>query len=260
MGNYSSSVDINYNTVGIVIGLIIALVVILLIFKLVSEIKRSVTRTLNSQMMRAAKTILNSLNDNPTGVPPYSVPGLTSLYRPKFERDFPEMRYERLESMARNGMIAILNAMESKKPDSVENSSRNLQNQMKVIIEDYSSRGENINYDNVQIHAISMTNYNSTQSTATAVFRISLQSLAYRTKNGAVVNGSDKVPRQNLFSLTLMHNQTGDSGSGHYFEANCPNCGAPIEDLSHRNCSYCGSGLVPVVDKIWQIDSFELLK
>ena len=218
------------------------------------------TRTLNSQMMHAAKTILNSLNDNPTGVPPYSVPGLTSLYRPKFERDFPEMRYERLESMARNGMIAILNAMESKKPDSVENSSGNLQNQMKVIIEDYSSRGENINYDNVQIHAISMTNYNSTNATATAVFRISLQSLAYRTKNGAVVSGSNKVPRQNLFSLTLMHNQAGDSGNNRYFEANCPNCGAPIEDLSHRKCSYCGSGLVPVVDKIWQIDSFELLK
>ena len=252
-------IDIS-NIISVLVPLIIVLVIVVVIIRLVTEIKRSVTRTLNSQMMRAAKTILSSLNDNPTGVPPYSVPGLTSLYRPKFERDFPEMRYERLESMARNGMIAILNAMESKKTDSVENSSSNLQNQMKVIIEDYSSRGENINYDNVQIHAVSMTNYNSTKNTATAVFRISLQSLAYRTKNGAVVSGSNKVPRQNLFSLTLMHNQAGDSGSNRYFEANCPNCGAPIEDLSHRNCSYCGSGLVPVVDKIWQIDSFELLK
>ena len=252
-------IDIS-SIISTLVPIIVVLVIVVVIIRLVTEIKRSVTRTLNSQMMHAAKTILNSLNDNPTGVPPYSVPGLTSLYRPKFERDFPEMRYERLESMARNGMIAILNAMESKKLDSVENSSGNLQNQMKVIIEDYSSRGENINYDNVQIHAISMTNYNSTNATATAVFRISLQSLAYRTKNGAVVSGSNKVPRQNLFSLTLMHNQAGDSGNNRYFEANCPNCGAPIEDLSHRKCSYCGSGLVPVVDKIWQIDSFELLK
>ena len=248
------------NIISVLVPIVVVLVIVVVIVRLVTEIKRSVTRTLNSQMMHAAKTILNSLNDNPTGIPPYSVPNLTAVYRPKIERDFPEMSYERMESMAKNGMIAILNAVESKKTDSVENSSQNLKNQLKVITEDYFRRGEDIHYDNVQIHAAAVTNYNSTRTAATAVFQISLQSLAYRTKDGKVVSGSNTVPRQNLFSLTLMHNQKGGSGSQRYFEANCPNCGAPIEDLGSRNCSFCGSGLVPVVDKIWQIDSFELLK
>lgn len=248
------------NIISVIVPIVVVLVIALVIVRLVSEIKRSVTRTLNSQMMHAAKTILRSLNENPTGIPPYSVPNLTAVHRPKIERDFPEIGYERMESMARNGMIAILNAVESKKTDSVENSSKNLQNQLKVIVEDYSRRDEDIHYDNVQIHAVAITNYNSTKTTATAVFQISLQSLAFRTKDGKVVSGSNTIPRQNLFSLTLMHNQTGKSGNAHYFEANCPNCGAPIEDLGSRNCSFCGSGLVPVVDKIWQIDSFELLK
>ena len=250
----------NETLIGLIVGLAALLVILAIIAKIVVEVKRIASRTLNSQLTRAAKTIINSLNENPTGIPPYSVPQLTAVYRPKIERDFPEMSYEHLESMARNGMIAILNALESKKTDSVENSSRNLKNQLKVIIEDYSRRSEDIHYDNVNIHAVAITSYNSTKNTAAAVFQISLQSLAYRTKNGSVVSGSNTVPRQNLFSLTLMHNQNGDSGNDHYFEANCPNCGAPIEDLRQRSCSFCGSGLIPVVDKIWQIDSFELLK
>ena len=246
--------------ISVLVPIVVVLVMVIVIVKLVSEIKHSVTRTLNSQMMHAAKTILKSLNDNPTGVPPYPVPQLTAVYRPKIERDFPEMSFDRFESMARNGMIAILNAVESKKTDSVENSSQNLKNQLKVLVEDFSRRGEDIHYDNVNIHAVAIENYYSTNSSASMVFQISLQSLAYRTKDGKVVSGSNTVPRQNLFSLTLMHNQSGNPGSKHYFEANCPNCGAPIEDMSSRSCPFCGSGLVPVVDKIWQIDSFKLLK
>lgn len=248
------------NIISVLVPIVVVLVITVVIVRLVTEIKRSVTRTLNSQMMHAAKTILNSLNENPTGVPPYPVPRLTAVYRPKIERDFPEMSFDRFESMARNGMIAILNAVESKKTDSVENSSPNLKNQLKVMIEDFSRRGEDIHYDNVDIHAVAIENYYSTGSSASMVFQISLQSLAYRTKDGKVVSGSNTVPRQNLFSLTLMHNQSGNPGSEHYFEVNCPNCGAPIEDMSSRSCPYCGSGLVPVVDKIWQIDSFKLLK
>ena len=248
------------NLISVLVPIVVVLVMVIVIVRLVTEIKRSVTRTLNSQMMHAAKTILNSLNENPTGVPPYPVPQLTAVYRPKIERDFPEMSFDRFESMARNGMIAILNAVESKKIDSVENSSQNLRTQLKVLIEDFSSRGEDIHYDNVEIHAVAIENYYSTSTSASMVFQISLQSLAFRTKNGTVVSGSNKIPKQNLFSLTIMHNQKSDAGKGHYFEANCPNCGAPIEDMSSRSCPYCGSGLVPVVDKIWQIDSFKLLK
>lgn len=248
------------NIISVLVPVVVVLVIVTVILRLVKEIRRTVNRTLNSQLTQAARTIINSLNENPTGVPPYPVPQLTAVYKPKIERDFPEMSYERLESMARNGMIAILNAVESKKTDSVKDSSPNLQNQLKVIVEDYSRRSEDIHYDNVDIHAVAIESYNSTKTTATAVFQISLQSLAYRTKDGAVVNGSNTMPRQNLFSITLMHNQAGNSGNGHYFEANCPNCGAPIEDLSSRSCPFCGSGLVPVVDKIWQIDSFKLLK
>lgn len=248
------------NIISVLVPIVVVLVIVVVILRLVGEVKRTVNRTLHNQFTQVAKTILNSLNENPTGVPPYPVPQLTAVYRPKIERDFPEMSYERLESMARNGMIAILNAVESKKTDSVKDSSPNLQNQLKVLVEDYSRRSEDIHYDNVDIHAAAIESYNSTKTTATAVFQVSLQSLAYRTKNGAVISGSNTVPRQNLFSITLMHNQAGVSGSGHYFEVNCPNCGAPIEDLGSRSCPFCGSGLVPVVDKIWQIDSFKLLK
>ncbi len=240
------------------IGLIFFAIFIVVVRVLMFKLSHAIHSALNSSTARMTAELLAAGTN--AEQPPYPVPNLTAAYKPKIERDFPEIGYERMEAMARNGIISILNAVESKRPDDVENASKTLKNQLKIIIEDYSRRQEDIHYDNVEIHAVGIENYVSNQSSASVIFQISLQSLAYRTKNGAVVSGFNTKPTQNLFSIVLMHNQKGKETAQGYFEANCPNCGAPIEDIQSRKCSYCGSGLVPVVDKIWQIDSFKLLK
>lgn len=240
------------------IGLIFFVIFIVVVRVLMIKLSHAIHSALNSSTARMTAELLAAGTN--AEQPPYPVPNLTAAYKPKIERDFPEIGYERMEAMARNGIISILNAVESKRPDDVENASKTLKNQLKIIIEDYSRRQEDIHYDNVEIHNVGIENYVSNQSSASVIFQISLQSLAYRTKNGAVVSGFNTKPTQNLFSIVLMHNQKGKETDQGYFEANCPNCGAPIEDIQSRKCSYCGSGLVPVVDKVWQIDSFKLLK
>lgn len=240
------------------IGLIFFVIFIVVVRVLMIKLSHAIHSALNSSSARMTADLLAAgMNAEQ---PPYPVPNLTAAFKPKIERDFPEISYEHMEAMARNGIISILNAVESKRSDNVENASNTLKNQLKIIIEDYSRRQEDIHYDNVDIHGVGIENYISNQSSASVIFQVSLQSLAYRTKNGAVVSGSNTKPTQNLFSVILTHDQKGSSDNKNYIEANCPNCGAPIEDIQSRKCSYCGSGLVPVVDKIWQIDSFKLLK
>ena len=192
---------------------------------------------------------------------PYSVPKLTPLYKPKIERDFPEMSYEQMESMVRNGIADILNTLENGEADGVSNSSLRLKEQLKGIIEDNRSKGEQVHYDDLKIHSVGVESYNKSVDTAMAVFQTALESRYYVTRSGQLTFGAKDKPTQNLFSVTLAHNQNlTEKDSGSYIETNCPNCGAPVPAVGKRECLYCGSGLVAAVDKIWQIDSFRLLK
>lgn len=191
---------------------------------------------------------------------PYPVPKMTPLYKPKIERDFPEMGFDRMESMAKNGILHILNAIEGGKPESVAHSSVRLQDQIRGIVDDYALKEETVHYNNVKIHAVGVDNYIANPESASVIFQVSLQSNYYCEKNGKTVSGAKDKPTQNLFSITLAHNQDlSKTDMASFIEANCPNCGAPIPNGT-RNCPYCGTRVIAVVDKLWQIDSFKLLK
>lgn len=247
----------------LIIFAVIFLAVILAIAAGVLVIRRklgNITRTyLGTGLSETAKMLSDGIADECRL--PYSVPKLTPLYKPKIERDFPEMGYERMESMVKNGIADILNALESGDSSGVAHSSVRLRDQLHGIIEDNRSRGEQVHYDSLKIHSVGVESYNSTSSSAAAVFQTALESHYYVTKNGQIVSGSRDKPTQNLFSVTLAHNQDlSEDDNRSYIESNCPNCGAPVPAVGGRECPYCGSGLVPAVDKIWQIDSFKLLK
>lgn len=215
---------------------------------------------LGKSVGETAKMLTQGLKDECTL--PYAVPKLTPLYKPKIERDFPEMSFSQMESMAKNGMADILNAIENGKPESVKHSSIRLQNQIGGIVEDARSNGEEIHYDNLKIHNVGVESYNADSETASVVFQVALESVYYVIKDGKVKTGTKEHQTQNLFSIQLSHNQnlTVDTAES-YIESNCPNCGAPVPAAGkNRACPYCGTGLVAVVDKIWQIDSFKLLK
>lgn len=247
---------------GFLIFLAIFLGVVAAIFIGVLVIKRklnNITRNyLGKSIGETAQMLSQGLKEE--CMLPYSVPKLTPLYKPKIERDFPEMSFAQLESMAKNGMADILNAIENGNPETVANSSNRLREQIEGIVEDSRSKGEEIHYDNIKIHNVGVESYKADNEAATVVFQVALQSIAYVTKDGKVTGGVKDKPTQNLFSVLLSHNQDYSAETAKsYIGANCPNCGAPVPALG-RTCPYCGSGLVAVVDKIWQIDSFRLLK
>lgn len=216
-------------------------------------------RYLGKNVSETAKMLSQGLKDECKL--PYAVPKLTPLYKPKIERDFPEMSFSQLESMAKNGMADILNAIENGNPDSVKHSSVRLRNQIGGIVEDARSNGEEIHYDGLKIHNVGVDSYNADSEAASVVFQVALESVYYVIGEGKVKAGTKNNPTQNLFSVQLSHNQNlSEETADSYIESNCPNCGAPVPAAGNRACPYCGSGLVAVVDKIWQIDSFKLLK
>ncbi|MCM1299655.1 MAG: zinc ribbon domain-containing protein [Firmicutes bacterium] len=191
---------------------------------------------------------------------PYPVPKMTPLYKPKIERDYPEMGFDRMESMAKNGIVHILNAIENGKAEGIAHSSIRLQDQVRGIVDNHALKEESVHYANIKIHAAGVDNYIANPESASVIFQVSLQSNYYCEKNNKIIAGAKDKPTQNLFSVTLAHNQDlSATDISSFIEANCPNCGAPIPNGT-RNCPYCGTRVVAVVDKLWQIDSFKLLK
>lgn len=240
-------------------GILGALVIGFFIVK--SYLSRKTKQYLGMDIGETAKFLSDGLKNECTL--PYAVAKLTPLYKPQIDRDYPEIGFDRLEAMARNAMTQILNAIECNKPDNVEHSSMRLKDQIKGITDSNQAKRQTVHYDNLKIHSTGVDRYNTSETAASVVFQVSLQSNRYVTKddkNDKIIGGSKDKPTQNLYSVTLAHNQdlsTTDMAS--YIEANCPNCGAPIPANSDH-CTFCGTGVVLVVDRFWQIDSFKLLK
>lgn len=241
----------------IFLGVIAAIFIVVLIVR--HKLNKFTQRYIGKNVSETAKMLSQGLKDECKL--PYSVPKLTPLYKPKIERDFPEMSFSQMESMAKNGMADILNAIENGKPDSVKHSSMRLRNQIGGVVEDARSNGEEIHYDSLKIHNVGVESYNADSEAASVIFQVALESVYYVLRDGKVKAGSRDNPTQNLFSVQLSHNQNLSAETAEsYIESNCPNCGAPVPAAGHGACPYCGTGLVAVVDKIWQIDSFKLLK
>lgn len=237
-------------------AIVIGLLVLFLIIK--SYLNKKAKQYLGMGLGETAKFISNGLANECTT--PYSVPKTDPLYKPKIDRDFPEMGFNRLQAMAKNGILHILNAIESNKPGSVEHGSMRLEDQLRGITDSHQLKEESVHYGEMRIHNIGVDKYDVSTEAASVVFQVALQSIYYCEKGGKVIIGSKEKPTQNLFSITLAHNQDLSSTDAEaYIEANCPNCGAPVP-ANGKECPYCGSGLVAVVDRYWQIDSFKLLK
>lgn len=237
-------------------GILAALIIGFLLIK--SYLNNKTKQYLGMGIGETAKLLSDGLKEECTL--PYAVAKLAPLYKPQIDRDFPEIGFDRIEAMARNAMIQILAAIEGEKPESVNNSSMRLQDQIRGIVESNQAKEQKVHYDKIKIHAVGVDSYNASKTAASAVFQVSLQSNCYTVKKDKVISGSKDKPTQNLFSVTLAHNQDlSKTDMSSYIEANCPNCGAPIPANS-RQCSFCGTGVALVVDRYWQIDSFKLLK
>lgn len=237
-------------------AIVIGLVAVFFIVK--AYLSKKTKQYLGMNLGETVKLLSNGMS-NECAIP-YAVPKLDPLYKPKIDRDFPEMGFDRLQAMAKNGMVHILNAVESGKHESVEHSSMRLKDQIKGIVDSYKIKEEQVHYNSVTIHSIGVDKYSNQTEAASVVFQIALQSVYYVEKGEKLVSGSKEKPTQFLYEITLAHNQDLSNVSAEsYIESNCPNCGAPVP-ANGRECPYCGSGLVPVVDRYWQIDSFKLLK
>ena len=230
----------------IVIGIIVLAIVIgvaVIRYKLNKLSKKYLGRNLS----QVGEAIKEGLNDD--SQPPRTISVMTSIHKPKFQKDFPDMSYAQIEAMAKNALTGYLTAIEEQDVSKLYEPSLNLTQQVYDRLTDNASRGVE-HFDNLKIHRIALANYINSCGVVDAVFEISFECYHFFDEKEKL-----NAPNQLACSVTLNHGKALADGAvieGH----NCPNCGAPV---TSSVCEYCGTGISKIDLKKWLADSIKFI-
>lgn len=215
------------------------------------KLNRLTRKYLNKSLDQVGEAIREGLNDD--SQPPRTISVMTSINKPKFQKDFPNMSYDQIESMARNALTGYLNAIESQDIGKLYEPSLNLTQQVADRLNDNASRGVE-HFDNVKIHRTALASYMNSGSSVDAVFEISFECYHYFKE-------SEKLNAPNQLACSVVLNNGKALADGAVIEGhNCPNCGAPLTTVgTNRICEYCGTGSDVIDLKVWLADSIKFI-
>lgn len=176
---------------------------------------------------------------------PKSVSSLDSVLKPKIIKDFPSINFDELEAMAENAIRSYYKSLEKKELLSIKNASVNLNNKIKIFIEE--SKKDNISYSGMVIHRTVLNSYNNKNGSCIITFQTSLEYLKKTKKETIKVQDRVNTELIYVYDEKDVKNEYGVS-------LNCKNCGGPIKDLGIKSCPYCGTGVVEYTNKVWKVN------
>lgn len=189
---------------------------------------------------------------------PRSLHSMTAIYLPNILKDFPEFDYELYKNKAKSLLRSYFTAVSTKKALALtEECSLTLKNYVQGVIGDLNSRNVTQVFNQALIHDIEIARYIKNGATATIIFVASVGYYSYiKDENGNVVFGDKNIKQQTVYEIGLVYVQDVDRVDGSEgLGINCPNCGAPIKNLGHKFCDYCGTSIVEVNARAWKFDS-----
>ena len=191
---------------------------------------------------------------------PKSVAGMTKIYLPQIEKDFPEFNWMEFRQKADNMLKQVLAAIDGNDITGLSESSPELRDQIRLHIEDLQRRGLREHYSAVRIHLTEISHYIRQQGLCV----IRLQSAVeyyHSVENGDpgqksdLLEGSRERLEQTKYETELVYIQDARlmKEKSSAMSLTCPQCGAPVTRLGSKFCEYCGCGVTPVNIHVWSI-------
>lgn len=210
---------------------------------------------------------------------PKSVSGMTSIYLPQIQRDFPEFSLPEFVRKSENQLKACLGAVEAERIDGLSQASGDLQNQIRLWIEDNRRRGVHQHFGKIKIHRTEIARYRKQEGSCVITLQSALEYEYWEEQEEAKESGKEgeksrrgrkraekirevnRVPHmvQARYNMELMYVQ--DTGKllseSNAVAVTCPQCGAPVAKLGSKYCEYCGSGIEPVNIRVWSLNRIQ---
>ena len=190
-------------------------------------------------------------------VTPKSVSGMTRVFAPQIEADFPGFNLTQFKNKVENMLVSALEAVDAENVSKLKESTQELKKQIENQITQNQSEGVTEVYDRIKIHKTEVTNYVKKDGTCKIVFQSAVEHMHYKIRDGKVIDGDSKRLTQTKYNTEVIYIQDEklakiDNAVGTI----CPNCGAPVTNLGAAYCEYCGSAVQQLHLKVWTLHKF----
>lgn len=188
---------------------------------------------------------------------PKSVSGMTRIYEPQIQRDFPEFNWLEFKNKAENMLRLAFLAIEQEDSSQLKDASGELEHQVKTQISQNQAERVREHYQNVKIHDTQITRYEKKQGTCIITLQSAVGHRHYKEKDAAVIQGDDRLDEQTKYNVEILYVQNPElAGMDRAVSMSCPNCGAPVTSLGNFICAYCGSEVTPIHHQVWSLHKF----
>lgn len=188
---------------------------------------------------------------------PKSVSGMTRIFRPQIERDFPEFSLEQFSNKVENLLVAALAAVTEEDAGMLIDISEELRRQVENQIA--GNRREKIHevYTQGKVHQTEVANYQKKNGVCVITFQSAVEHYHYKERDGKLIWGEKERKQQTKYNTELLYIQDERLvEGGNAIGTTCPNCGAPIKQLGMMHCEYCGLAVTPVNLKVWKLHRY----
>lgn len=181
----------------------------------------NITRAAN--IVRDAKTVINTLQEIEEEPTPKSIGGMTNVYLDNIKKDFNDFHNQDAEAAIRTLIIEFLNIRYGNQTD-FQKSKVN-----KNILLNVPKEGRKT-LSNIVINGIAIYGYDKTHDYAT---------ITYRCSYGYNVDGKRKEERCSI-DYTLQLSDYGDGQNAML----CENCGGTLGTNDKHECPWCGAKII----------------
>lgn len=188
---------------------------------------------------------------------PKSISGMTRILEPQIQRDFPEFNWIEFKNKAENMLCTSFLAIDREDSSLLKECSEELTKQVESLISQNQAQKIREHYQDIEIHNTEITRYEKKQGTCVITLQSAVGHLHYKTKEGKVISGDDRLTEQTRYNTEILYVQ--DEKLANLDNAvgmTCPHCGAPVTTLGVKRCEYCGSAVTPVNTQVWSLHKF----
>ena len=188
---------------------------------------------------------------------PKSVSGMTRIFEPQIQKDFPDFNLVQFKNKAENMLISALQTISAGNVSLLRETSNELTEQVRNQIQANAAEGVTETYRQIHIHRTEITNYVKREGKCIITFQSAVEYFHYKEKDGRVTDGDKERKQQTKYNIEVMYIQNEklaklDNAVG----TTCPNCGAPIVKLGALYCEYCGTAVTPINLKVWTLHRY----
>ncbi len=213
-----------------------------------------------SEALFGTKSLVDGINRQKDLVSemPRSVSGMTRVFAPQIQRDFPDFQPEQFRDKAENLLMSVLQAVDQESTAALPaDVSQEIVCQVENQIAGNRAAGVRERCRSIRIHRTEIANYRKQQGTCVITFQSAVEFYHYKEKNGVVVEGEKERKKQTKYNMELMYIQDESLASiDGAVGMTCPSCGAPITNLGNLRCEYCGQAVQPVNLKVWTLHQY----